>query len=68
MSEDDADFCWIHLVVETPGEIRCGECFHWYANDEAMLEEFNAEMAKMGLQPARNVDDIWFCAHCSHDF
>jgi hypothetical protein len=62
--EADPNFCWIHHVIEKPGTIRCGECFHWFADDAELIADHNAQP----FLKAASVEEIYSCPHCSHDF
>ena len=64
-------YCAIHhrLEPETEGEIWCPECWHVFADDWALIAEYNWGLIAMG-QPPRQVpeDLIFFCPLCLHDF
>lgn len=62
------DYCWIHHVVEPQGKIRCGECFHWFADEQALIDDYNADQDIEGYVPRTSIDEIVFCPHCAHDF
>jgi hypothetical protein len=62
-------YCWIHEKHEAPGYLRCGECGHWYATPEALVEDFAAKMAIVDMPDAPNDSaEVMYCAHCSHNF
>lgn len=67
------DYCWIHLVVERQGRIRCGECLHWFADEQALVADYNAGLADISQRYGepyvpRTINEIHFCPHCAHDF
>lgn len=70
MPEGHPNYCWIHRVVERQGKIRCGECFHWFADEQALVSDYNDCMLRCDLPQveALKADEIFFCPHCSHDF
>jgi hypothetical protein len=64
-------YCWIHEVHEAPGYLRCGECGHWYATPDVLVDDFNLKLADVGFTEAVMETDpasIPFCAYCSHNF
>jgi hypothetical protein len=62
-------YCWIHETHETPGYLRCGECGHWYATPEELVEDFGRKMVEVDiLDPPTDPAEVTFCAHCAHDF
>lgn len=75
--DDAGEYCYIH-GHEPAGDYQyliCGECFHCYPTPEDLLNDFNRIMKegndKWGdgeFVPATSVDQIFFCAHCVHDF
>jgi hypothetical protein len=65
-------FCWSHYEVEDYEHawLVCGECFHSYPSEQALLDDHNAVVVIELREPARDElgDMRYFCAHCVHDF
>lgn len=69
MNETDPDYCWSHHVVEIPGYFRCGECLHWFPDEETLVKDFADKMGEIGYDNTpTDPDKIFFCPHCAHDF
>lgn len=68
VDEAHPDFCWIHHVVEKPGYFRCGECFHWFADEQTLIEDDAKAWKDLGVDMVMEAEDIFMCPHCSHDF
>lgn len=70
MNEEHPDYCWIHHVVEKPGTIRCGECFHWFADEATLLRDYNQMSWDLNTWAVEESDpnEVTFCPHCAHDF
>jgi hypothetical protein len=61
--------CAIHEVVEpfdTDEAVKCPECFHVYANDEAILDQYKETYPNQILPSS--ADDVLFCPLCLHDW
>ena len=69
VEERNPNYCWAHHVVEEPGYLRCGECFHWFPSKERLEYDYNfkAAMDNVFCTP-RTAEEIFFCPHCAHDF
>lgn len=76
--QHDYEWCYVHGYepeIENPYKI-CGECFHIYPTAFDLVQDYNDENYKAWLAfdqgtpwiPTYDVDKIYFCAHCAHDF
>jgi hypothetical protein len=66
-------YCWSHNRYEDLNENThtvCGECFHAFPTVEELVADFNRKVTADD-QPDLTVDEvdsIFFCPHCIHDF
>lgn len=73
---EPTDTCWgVHCFshnVDEPHEPcfrYCGECYHVFPTEQALIDDDNAVWASYGQTvPNRDPDDIHCCPHCTHDF
>jgi hypothetical protein len=59
--------CWIHGVPEPdlPGDYKaCGECWHVWRTAEEF--QHDADEARGEHEP--DLDRVWSCPLCTHDF
>lgn len=79
MPEQEDPGCYFHGEEPIPDEyyIICLECGHCYVTANELLITFNNENYKLWFQfqqglnpwiPETDVDNIHFCAYCTHDF
>ena len=65
-------YCAIHDRQEAGTGFKfCFECGHTYATEKELIDEYNASGERKGepdLWRATNVENIYFCPLCLHDF
>jgi hypothetical protein len=73
-----------YVAEPIPGDVHriCGECFHVYPTAQSLVDAYNREINHIELIPLvdfppdepmtpktlEQVDEIWFCQECLHDF
>lgn len=67
---EDADFCYSHSRIERVESpfLICGECFHRFPTAEDLVHDYNYEMSDLEGFVPKEVDQIFHCPHCVHDF
>lgn len=73
-------YCWIHHQEETVDEepyMICFECKHVYNTPESLVIAYNEDITEEmidacghtpPIKTLEEVDTIFFCPHCIHDF
>jgi hypothetical protein len=73
------EWCYIHGHEPVNGHpyLVCGECFHAYMTPEDLVNDYNDILYEGWLKfdqglypwiPTYDVNKIYSCAYCAHDF
>lgn len=64
------DECAIHGYEPIPEKyyMICGECYHCFVTAGELLALHNERGAEVGLPAETNLDYIYMCPLCTHDF
>jgi hypothetical protein len=63
-------FCQVHWRYEdtTDAYRTCRECFHVFPTAQALLDDTEELWNELGYEPIRDVEQIYSCPHCTHDW
>ena len=64
------DDCAIHGYEPIPTIFHkiCPECFHVFVEPEELLTEHNKRCEEVGAPPETDVNQVFICPMCTHDF
>ena len=61
--------CYWHDVDEPGDAYRvCFECHHAYLSAADLLAEHNKVLASLGMEPETDVEQVFCCPCCTHNF